>query len=75
MVTRNPLAGAGRDWAIEPGKPANLILLDCPDEVEAIRLRPAVRTVIRRGRVVAETEPGRTQVYADEGQGGTATTL
>jgi cytosine deaminase len=75
MVTRNPLAGAGRDWAIEPGKPANLILLDCPDEVEAIRLRPAVRTVIRHGRVVAETEPGRTQVYADEVQGGSATTL
>ncbi len=65
MVTRNPLVGAGRDWTIEPGKPANLILLDCTDEVEAIRLRPAVRTTIRLGRVVAETEPARTQVYVD----------
>jgi cytosine deaminase len=65
MVTRNPLVGAGRDWTIEAGKPANLILLDCPDEVEAIRLRPAVRATIRLGRVVAETEPARTRVHVD----------
>jgi cytosine deaminase len=64
-VTRNPLVGAGRDWTIEAGKPANLILLDCPDEVEAIRLRPAVRATIRLGRVVAETEPARTRVHVD----------
>jgi cytosine deaminase len=65
MVSRNPLLGAARDWTIESGKPANLMLLDCSDEVEAIRLRPAVRTVIREGRVVAETEPARTHVYVD----------
>jgi len=62
MVTRNPLVGAGRDWTIDPGKPANFIVLDCADEVEAIRLRPAVRFVVRAGRVVAETEPARTHV-------------
>lgn len=66
MVTRNPLVGAGRDWSIDPGKPANFIVLDCADEVEAIRLRPAVRWVVRGGRVVAETEPARTRVI---GQG------
>jgi cytosine deaminase len=65
MVSRNPLVGAGRDWTIEAGKPANMMLLDCSDEVEAIRLRPAVRTVLREGRVVAETEPARTHVYVD----------
>ena len=65
MVSRNPLVGAGRDWTIEAGKPANLMLLDCSDEVEAIRRRPAVRAVIREGRVVAETEPARTHVYVD----------
>jgi cytosine/creatinine deaminase len=73
MVCRNPLVGAGRDWTIEPGKPANLILLDCPDEVEAIRLRPAVRAVVRHGRLVAETEPARTHVYADGAGGGSPT--
>jgi cytosine deaminase len=62
MVTRNPLVGAGRDWTIDPGKTANFIVLDCADEIEAIRLRPAVLWVIRDGRVVAETEPARTRV-------------
>jgi len=62
MVTRNPLRGAGRDWAIEVGRAANLIVLDCADEVEAVRLRPAVRWVIRGGRVVAETQPATTRV-------------
>lgn len=62
MVTRNPLVGAGRDWTIDPGKPANFIVLDCADEIEAIRLRPAVLWVIRAGRVVAETERTRTRV-------------
>ncbi len=62
MVTTNPLAGAGRDWTIDPGKPANFIVLDCADEIEAIRLRPAVRYVVRGGHVVAETEPARTRV-------------
>jgi cytosine deaminase len=62
MVTGNPLRGAGRDWTIDPGKPANFIVLDCEDEVEAIRLRPAVRWVVRAGAVVAETEPATTRV-------------
>src|SRR5207302_8927950 len=62
MVTRNPLRGAGRDWAIEAGRPANLIVLDCADEVEAVRLRPAVRWVVRDGRGVAETPPAPTRV-------------
>lgn len=63
MVTGNPLRGAGRDWTIDPGKPANFIVLDCEDEVEAIRLRPAVRWVVRAGAVVAETEPATTRVF------------
>jgi cytosine deaminase len=66
MVTTNPLVGAGRDWTIQVGRPANLVVLDCADEVEAIRLRPAVRWVVRNGRVVAETKPSITHVF---GQG------
>ena len=62
MVTRNPTRSCGRDWVLEEGKPANFIVLDCADETEAIRLRPVARWVIRRGRVVAETEPARARV-------------
>jgi cytosine deaminase len=65
MVTRNPLRAAGRDWSVEVGAPANLIVLDCADEVEAARLRPAVRWVMRGGRVVAQTDPARTRVMGE----------
>jgi hypothetical protein len=43
--------------------PANFVVLDCTDEAEAIRLRPAARWVVRLGRVVAETEPARSIVH------------
>jgi cytosine/creatinine deaminase len=65
MVTRNPARSCGYDWALEEGKPANFIVLDCADEAEAIRLRPVARWVVRRGQVVAETEPARTRVIAN----------
>jgi cytosine deaminase len=64
MVTSNSLRAAGRDWTIDVGKPANFIVLDSRDEVEAIRLRPAVRWVVRGGRVIAETAPATTRVIA-----------
>jgi hypothetical protein len=40
-------------------------VFDAADESEAIRLRPAARWVVRRGRVVAETEPARSRVLID----------
>lgn len=67
MVTTNPLRAAGLDWGIAAGKPANLVVLDCVDEAEAIRLRPAARWVVRNGRVVAETEPARSVVHVADG--------
>jgi cytosine deaminase len=65
MVTRNPARSCGYDWALEVGKPANFVVLDCADEAEAIRLRPVALWVVRRGRVVAETEPARSRVIGD----------
>ena len=65
MVTRNPARSCGYDWTLEVGKPANFVVLDCADEAEAIRLRPVARWVVRRGRVVAETEPARSRVIGD----------
>jgi cytosine/creatinine deaminase len=63
-ITMNPLTASGREWGIVEGRPANFIVLDCDDEVEAIRLRPAPRWVVRGGRVVAETEAPRSRVLA-----------
>ena len=63
MVTCNPARAAGVASEVKEGAKANLIVLDCEDEVEAIRLRPAARWVVRLGRVVAETEPSRSVVH------------
>lgn len=62
MVTVNPARASGRDWTIDEGKPSNFVVLDCSDEVEAIRLRPAARWVVRHGVVIAETEPSQTRM-------------
>ena len=43
------------DYGIEVGKPANLIVLDCPSKYEAVRCRPAVSQVISRGQLLVET--------------------
>ena len=43
------------DYGIEPGHPADLVLLQAGSPQEAIRLRAARLVVVRRGRVVART--------------------
>jgi cytosine deaminase len=64
MVTSNPARAAEiANWRIGERAPANFVVLDCTDEAEAIRLRPAARWVVRNGRVVAETEPARSVVH------------
>ncbi|HEX6704974.1 MAG TPA: amidohydrolase family protein [Albitalea sp.] len=45
------------DHGIAPGKPADLVLLQAHDPVEAIRLRATRLMVVRRGRVLARTPP------------------
>src|SRR5213078_4103806 len=62
MVTTNPARAAGVEAGIAEGGPANFVVFDAADEAEAIRLRPAARWVVRRGRLVAETEPARSVV-------------
>ena len=65
MVTMNPARAAGVEAGITEGGPANFVVFDAADEAEAIRLRPAARWVVRRGRVVATTEPARSVVNVD----------
>ena len=66
MVTVNgakTLYLGDENYGIEAGKPANLIVLDAEDCYDAIRRRAAVRYVISRGKLLAETEPAKTSFF------------
>lgn len=66
MVTANgakTLFLGDDNYGIEVGKPANLIVLDAEDGYDAIRRRAAVRYVISRGKLLAETEPTKTSFF------------
>ena len=52
--------GVEDDYGIEEGKPADCVIFDAPTPIDAISLRATRRYVIRRGRVIAETDPART---------------
>jgi cytosine/creatinine deaminase len=55
-VTANAAKLMGLDgYGIEVGKPANFVLLQARDPVEAIRLRANRLMVVRAGRVIAQT--------------------
>lgn len=49
-------------YGIEEGKPANLIILDAVDEIDALRRMTTATTVISQSQVVAATAPVRSQV-------------
>ena len=62
-VTEVPARVLGLEgYGIAPGCHADMVLLQAKDLAEAIRLRPNRLTVIRRGRVIAETAPERTRL-------------
>jgi cytosine/creatinine deaminase len=60
--------GIEDEYGIEEGKPADLVVWDAPSALEVMRLLPARRWVIRRGRVVAETSPAVTRLYEQDGR-------
>jgi cytosine/creatinine deaminase len=53
------LAGYG----LEVGNPADLVILQCKNEIEALRLRPARLYVFRAGKVIARTNPVNPEVF------------
>jgi cytosine/creatinine deaminase len=66
MVTFNgakTLFLGDENYGIDVGKPANLIVLDAEDCYDAIRRRAAVRYVISRGKLLAETVPAKTNFF------------
>jgi cytosine deaminase len=52
--------GVEDEYGIEEGKPADCVVFDAPTPIDVISLRATRRYVIRRGRVIAETNPART---------------
>jgi len=66
MITVNPAQALGLPgYGLADGAPANLVVFDAPTGMDALRLLPRRRMVIRRGAVVARTEPARTTVVWD----------
>ena len=49
--------GLEDEYGIEEGKPGDLVVYDASSPLEVMRLRPVRRWVLRRGRIVAETQP------------------
>ncbi len=52
--------GVQDEYGLEEGKPADCVVFDAPNATEVLRLNPARRYVVRRGTVIATTEPART---------------
>ena len=44
-------------YGLEVGCNADLVILQARDKIEAIRLKPARLYVIRRGKIISQTEP------------------
>ena len=61
MITDNSAVTMGvRDrYGVTPGAPADFVILDAPDEFEALRLQSECLFVVRGGTVVCETAPAK----------------
>jgi cytosine/creatinine deaminase len=63
MMTTNPARALGLPaYGLQEGAHADLVVFAAPSEMDAIRLVAPRRLVLRRGRVVARTEPAQTTV-------------
>src|SRR5207302_10165909 len=57
--------GVEDEYGLEEGKPADCVVFDAPTPLEVLRLRPARRWGVRRGRVRAEAEPAETTLLGE----------
>ncbi|MBY6016859.1 cytosine deaminase [Ferrimonas balearica] len=53
-------------YGIEVGKPTSLLILPAESQFDALRRQVPVRYSIRQGRVLAETQPARTQLHLEQ---------
>ena len=62
-VTEFPARTLGLEgYGLEPGCHADMIVLQAENPIEAIRLRPPRLFVIRRGKIIARSEPAQTHL-------------
>lgn len=54
--------GISNEYGIEVGKPADMIILNAKDEMDAIRLMSECLYVLRKGKVVSQTKPSISKV-------------
>ncbi|GAB6188990.1 cytosine deaminase [Marinitoga arctica] len=55
-----------KDYGIEEGNTADLVILNAPSEIEAIRLESEALYVIKNGKIVSKTQPSKSYVYNEE---------
>jgi cytosine/creatinine deaminase len=66
IVTNGNARAIGLDnYGLEKGRNADLVILQARDPVEALRLKANRLTVIRRGKVIAETAPRVSRLSLD----------
>jgi cytosine/adenosine deaminase-related metal-dependent hydrolase len=51
------------DYGLKPGKKADLVILQCQDEVDALRFRPARLYVLKTGKIIARTNPVNPEIF------------
>ena len=54
------------NYGIKVGNDANMVVLDGPDAYEVIRKQASVTHSIRKGKVIAKTQPSKTSVMFEE---------
>ena len=57
-----------KDYGIQTGNSANLIILPAENGFDALRRQVPVRYSIRQGRVIAETQPAETLIHLQESE-------
>ncbi|MGB9097788.1 cytosine deaminase [Erwinia sp.] len=57
-----------KDYGIQTGNSANLIILPAENGFDALRRQVPVRYSIRQGRVIAETKPAETTIHLQESE-------
>lgn len=57
-----------KDYGIQAGNSANLIILPAENGFDALRRQVPVRYSIRQGRVIAETQPAETTIHLQESE-------
>jgi len=65
MITTNSAIAMNLqdNYGIEVGKPADFVIINATNEMDAIRLMPECLYVIRKGNIIASTAPSKSLVY------------